>query len=159
VNKPRSAIRLTEYRPLFRVYRHLDVCHICGQRSWGDMQLWRECDDDDYPIAGLGALVVTCSEKACLSALDAHPRLYIEEQPGQPGHFAPICVDCPWQLGIMCTHPHLRANGGLGLAVTIDNGRGVFMCGVDGAVPYPTRATKCEGRNGGPAAIGGGRSE
>ena len=157
MNKPRSAIRLTEYRPMFRVYRHLDVCHICGQRSWGDMQLWRECDDGDNPIAGLDALVVTCSEKVCLSTLDAHPRLYIEEEWAAPGYFA-LCVDCPWRDKLACSHPHLRANGGEGLAIHISAPRGI-MCGADGCRPLPRRATKCEGRDGGPAAIGGGRSE
>lgn len=155
--KPKPNEWLTLLRPEARTYEHLDTCHICGARAWGDMQLWRECDDNDQPIRGDGALVVVCQEKACQAAIEKHPRLYVEEHLGAPGHFPPLCIDCAWRRWLECSHPHLKANGGKGLAVKVGNSNAIICApGHGGCMPAPRRATECEGQRGGPAAVGGG---
>ena len=146
---------LTELRPEARTYEHLDTCHLCGDRAYGDMRLYRECDGKDVPNSGTDALLVTCAQKTCERILEKHPRLYVEEEPGAPGYFPRLCGDCPWRRGVVCAHPHLKANRGRGLRVTIERPSGI-LCGSGGCLSFPRTATDCEGRRGGPAALGGG---
>jgi hypothetical protein len=106
--------------------RHCQSCGGLGHGLFtGELTRWIEHDEDDKPTA---VVVVLC--KACADRLvDPHPRLYrpMEEHEPAPGSM-PICLDCVHRVGVRCTHPAARANGG----------RGVEL-----ALPRPTHGIAC----------------
>lgn len=96
--------------------KHPEYCQCCGAYSESDtlvMTRWQEHDDADR--AEPGRYVVLC--KGCSDRIiKPHARLYHELQVHEPvpGTMA-ICAACAFRDELRCTHPHLKANGGVGL--------------------------------------------
>jgi hypothetical protein len=149
---------LTETLPLF--WRHPTRCQACGRDVPADgappAARWSECDawDRKQTPAVLLVLCAECSDEL----VDPHPRMYLEVYARAPvtGAMA-LCVDCRHRGHrgdpLRCAHPDAPANGGAGLAVTIEPphtghicGRGRHGPGCRTFVHYPTPATACAGR-------------
>ena len=124
----------------------LAACNVCGEPAV-ELAAWREHDERDVPVDGAGALVfIARDHPECVRAMERHPRLYSEEA-GRPGTFPRLCGDCPRRTGRACSHPNLRANGGAGLFVELDDRlRGAILCGGRGRRIRPVNhALACEG--------------
>ncbi len=136
----RAAMQLSAQRP----EDPLSACNICGCAS-DDMGAWREHDERDQPIAGDDYVVfIGKDHSGCMKVMKKHPRLYAEEA-GRPGHFPALCGPCRFRRDLGCTHPELKANGGPGLLVTIDQGfpKNVIICPPPRIVRH---ARACKGR-------------
>lgn len=144
----RAAKPLTKYWDRLHEDRLL-FCRLCGTEC-DPIQLWRECDEHDRPIPGPEAIISVCGERECQLVINRHPRLYVREETGAPGHFPTLCGDCRHRAGLKCTHPDLRENGGAGLLVKLSTGMppGVIICrrGPGGCSRPPQRAYDCAGR-------------
>lgn len=129
----------------------LRFCNVCGREvdpSDLPTSVWREHDERDKPLAGAGALVFVGTGRdhaACQKELEEHPRLYAEEG-GAPGCFPRICGPCVHRRGIACMHQDLRANGGAGLAITLEGLGGIVCSRKHGCWSPPRHAIKCAGR-------------
>jgi hypothetical protein len=153
VKKP-SIVAMALATPLTTIHpeRRADPlahCHVCGgSERLHSLLLWREHDARDKPIPGTGGLVVVCDSKACEKVIEDHPRLYVQDRLGAPGHFPELCGDCRYRKGWDCTHPDLKANGGQGLSVQLGGGMHAIICrrGRGGGCSTPTRtALRCAG--------------
>lgn len=143
----RAAIRRSPMSPGPDNLRgNITRCNVCGEESWGDLLLWRACDEFDRPIPGYGAIVfIDYGHPRCEQAMQGHPRLF-EQETGTPGSFPSLCRDCVYREGLECEHPNLKSNGGSGLEVHTRVGdTGMFICGEDGAVKITQRALRCVG--------------
>ena len=123
------------------------VCNICGERS-AELGLWRECDEDDQPIARDDVLVyIGGDHPRCHKFMQDHPRLYIEER-GGPGFFPRLCGPCIYRRGASCAHVDLKANGGAGLNVSFDNGHfaNAILCTRGSRTAIVHHAVECTGR-------------
>jgi hypothetical protein len=89
------------------------VCQSCGGGK--HLGRWQECDETDTPTSAVLVLCRDCDQRL----LAPHPRLYLSLDPNAPcpGSME-LCVDCVFRAGVTCTQSDLRANGGLGLAIT-----------------------------------------
>jgi hypothetical protein len=155
-----GAVPLTRLHPELRSPDPMARCHLCGARAADcSLRLWRECDQRDQPLLGLDALLFVCDSKLCAALIEKHPRLYVEEQPGRPGHFPELCGDCQHRDGLSCLHPDLKANGGAGLSVTLSGFANIIICrrGKGGCSSPPRTATKCAGFEKTSAGPGGSR--
>jgi hypothetical protein len=127
------------------------MCGICGQGS-DSLALYRECDVVDKPYPGDESLIFIGRDHAgCMRAMDAHPRLYIEES-GNPGNFPALCGECTWRVDLRCEHPDQFVKGGPGLLVELtDPLRGAIVCGTDSQgrrarIRMVNRAVSCAGQ-------------
>jgi len=143
---------ITESRIMRRVYDPLAACNVCGKPA-ETLIAWRECDEHDKPIAGVGALVyIGADHTDCDKALADHPRLYSETR-GEPGAFPLLCGPCVHRRALACLHLSLKVNGGDGLKIMLHspNGlAGVIICsrGRGGGCWTPPQVAKeCEGRS------------
>lgn len=130
----------------FRAPDPMERCNICGEPA-REYRAWRECDDRDRPVAGAGALIfIGADHAACQKKLDAHPRLYAEER-GNPGHFPRLCSRCSYRDHLGCRHPKLKANGGEGLLVHLDQ-MAMIVClkTAHGSGRPLSQALTCEGQ-------------
>jgi len=103
------------------------------------VHIWQECDDADQPEPIAVLLCPPCSARI----IESHPRLYYGLPFNEP--FAGtmgLCAPCRFRVGVRCTHPALKANGGPSLTIQADT-----------PVPAPGRrrvyvrpATGCAGR-------------
>lgn len=126
-------------------------CQLCGFEDDDicEFRLWVECDELDKPEPR--NILVVCRHEGCRKRIDEHPRLYCEVPWGKglPGYFVLICGDCKHRVGFGCKHPHLKANGGEGLEVFINNPIGVraHLCFHDGTGQQfdTSHAVDCEG--------------
>ncbi len=111
--------------------------------------VWREHDEADRPIPGREALIFLGAGRdhaKCRRELDAHPRLYAEEE-GRPGYFPELCGPCKHRDGLACRHPDLKANGGEGLGVTMGGPRVHISCRPRSQSHWTVRRpVKCAGR-------------
>ena len=125
----------------------ITACNVCGRPS-SSLMLYRECGQNDQPIAGAGARLYVDAfddeHRACRKAIDDHARLYMEET-GDPGGFPELCGPCLHRAGDGCKSPHLRANGGEGLLVTLD-GLTAIVCRRGSCSSPVKHAVKCAGR-------------
>lgn len=151
MSKPNfAAIRTTAplTTSLFRGVDPLHGCNLCTEAA-KSLDLYRECDERDKPIPGDGALLYVGTEHhACHKQITSHPRLYIDAM-GLPGSFPTLCGPCVRRIGLACTHPDLKANGGAGLLVNLSGGPmvGVIVCGRGGCrTSVPRVAKSCAGR-------------
>lgn len=121
-------------------------CNVCGLSS-DSLAAWREHDERDLPLDGARFLVfIGKDHPACIKAMDKHPRLYAEVR-GEPGTFPRLCGDCSLRRGLECSHPKLRANGGDGLLVNLDDPlHGAIICGRGGRITPVNHALTCEGK-------------
>lgn len=128
----REAIPLTKVRPIGAApFSVCDLCHAPGGDCCDQFDAHRECDEWDRPIPGTEAIVLLGYEhRACERRLLDHPRLYLEER-GEPGWFPKLCGPCMHRDGFACKHPDLKANGGPGLAVRIQDNSSMFICSRD----------------------------
>ncbi len=81
------------------------------------VHVWQECDDADQPEPIAVLLCPSCSTRI----IKPHPRLYYVLPFNEP--FAGtmgLCVSCRLRVGVRCTHPDLKANGGPGLVIQAD---------------------------------------
>jgi hypothetical protein len=81
------------------------------------VHIWQECDDADQPEPIAVLLCPPCSARI----IEPHPRLYYGLPFNEP--FAGtmgLCAHCRFRDGVHCTHPDLKANGGLGLIIQAD---------------------------------------
>jgi len=88
-------------------------CRACGvYRDDEKIFGWQEHDDLDRPEQIVVFLCRDCSDRL----IDKHPRLYrrLEQDEPFPGNMV-LCTDCRHRKGTRCTHPLLKANGGVGL--------------------------------------------
>ncbi|TAL29066.1 MAG: hypothetical protein EPN98_21735 [Phenylobacterium sp.] len=124
----------------------MTACNVCGLDS-AELRAWREHDERDQPIEGIGALVFIGGDHPdCIKVMEIHPRLYAEVR-GMPGYFPALCGPCVSRSGLACSHPDLKANGGAGLYVTLSGfAAGAILCGRGGCRTMPTRATACVGQ-------------
>lgn len=138
-----AATPLTKYPA--RSHDPITDCNLCGQPSTL-LGAWREHDERDVPFESPEALVfIAADHPDCLKVMERHPRLYAEER-GDPGHFPRLCGTCPRRSSLACTHPNLRANGGAGLFVVLDDRfRNAILCGRGGRVRPIQHALQCEG--------------
>lgn len=123
------------------------VCGVCGREADPVLlQVWREHDERDQPIAGTEALVfLDGSHAACRAKLDKHPRLYAEET-GAPGSFPALCGRCTKRTGLLCSDSRTKANGGEGIRVGLrDPFANAIICGRNGRIRPVRRALDCEG--------------
>lgn len=131
----------------------LAQCNICGRPSAAGMDVMRECDERDKPVAGLLALVFIGrgdEHASCRKVVEDHPRLYEAERP-EPGHMPAICTECVHRFGLVCTSPKARANGGTGISISLERPgiyRGVICIrGAGGQNLAPPREpVACSGR-------------
>ena len=129
----------------------ISCCGVCGvavDPSDLPLTVWRECGENDKPIAGHVALLFVgpgSAHAACRKRVDDHPRLYVEES-GQPGHFPELCGPCIFRNGLSCGHAGLKANGGDGLAITLDRMTAIICTRGAGCHTPVQHATKCRGR-------------
>jgi hypothetical protein len=98
-------------------------CQLCGftDKDICEFRMWQECDEEDKPEPY--NVLVLCRSEQCMTKLREHPRLY-REMPwgqGQPGHLMLVCGPCTLREGTRCSHSVLKANGGEGLKLYIDN--------------------------------------
>ena len=125
-------------------------CNICGHES-AELGAWREHNELDMKLIGAESLVfIGRDHPDCLRQMEAHPRLYAEEM-GWPGHLPRLCGPCAFRKGLVCMHPDLRANGGAGLKISMQDPLGaagvMFACGRGGRrLNYVKHAVTCEGR-------------
>jgi hypothetical protein len=139
-------MNLSERSPGLTTFRK---CQLCGYISdeITDFWMWQECDEKDVPKPGV--FVITCRQDLCRKEIDDHPVLYMLHQwaTGEPGHFMLLCGECDFRSVFDCTHPHLKKNGGEGLAVVLDwpMGRGTTICYSDRCVRPRPIGVKCEG--------------
>ncbi len=124
----------------------LSACNVCGQPA-EQLDAWRTHDEHDRPIAGVDALVFLGSDHAaCRTKLNAHPRLFAEVT-GVPGHFPRLCGPCAYRRDTSCSHPDLKANGGAGLNVSLDNAWAAGLICIRPASARPVHhAVECVGR-------------
>lgn len=127
------------------------MCGMCGQGS-GSLALYRECDAFDKPHYVDESLIFIGRDHAgCMRAMDAHPRLYIEES-GNPGSFPMLCGECTWRVDLRCEHPDQFVKSGPGLKVDLfDPLRGAIVCGTDSQgrrsrIRMVNRAVSCAGQ-------------
>lgn len=103
--------------------RRPDRCQACGSPC--DLALWREHDEQDRPEAIVVNLCDRCSRKL----IEPHPRLYEELARNAPWPGAiGICTACVHRDGLRCAHPDAKANGGIGVALTIARPHQVHLC-------------------------------
>lgn len=143
----RARLPISQYKA--RGTDPIRVCNLCGLAA-EQLSAWREHDEHDRPLEGPGRLVfigVGAEHGACREHLDKHPRLYAEVT-GLPGTFPRLCGDCPNRKGFACSHPNLKANGGPGLKVELDNAwaANAIICGRGGRIRPVHHALKCEGK-------------
>lgn len=112
--------RLSETLPGTRI----DACQNCADTE--NLQRWREHDHHDHPQGIAITLCKTCSAKI----IEPHERLYtrMAEFEPCPGNM-PVCVHCTYRAKTKCTHPHLRENGGDGLALLMPHPSVAMMDG------------------------------
>jgi hypothetical protein len=142
--KPTAAVPLS--KASMRPADPITICNVCASSS-DSLAVWREHDLRDQPIEGVDALVfIGKDHPACIKVMEAHPLLYAEVR-GDPGTFPRLCGNCELRRGVTCTHPDLKANGGPGLTVKLDNPlRGVIICGSRGRLTVVNHALSCTGR-------------
>lgn len=144
--KIREALPLTDLRPDLRASDRMARCNLCGAPNVGDLYVWRECDELDRPTPGLDAVLLVCSSATCAATINNHPRLYIQDRLGAPGHFPVLCGDCEHRDGLTCRHPDLRTNGGPGLLVKLDRDHAIVCTRGRGGCQTPKpRAVACAG--------------
>lgn len=101
-------------------------CQRCGHHGTLDrdpegngtrLYAWQEHDALDRPEPLAIVLCTRCSD----DCIEPHPRLYrrLERNEPYPGLLA-ICDGCAWREHGACTHPRAQANGGAGVALTIE---------------------------------------
>lgn len=144
--------------PLTRLRLGLDplsACNACGvavDSADLPLQAWREHDEHDKPIAGNDALVFIGQGPAherCQKLIVDHPRLYAEEDDGNPGAISRLCAPCVHREGLRCTHRDLKANGGPGLKISLTRLAGIICSrGRHGSGCHspPRTAVDCAGR-------------
>lgn len=121
------------------------VCTVCGEPD-EFLSLYREHDEHDRPTRALILLGGGDEHSRCQEELEAHPRLYSEEQ-GQPGVFPRLCGSCTKRKRASCTDPRAKANGGDGLKVGLSTVfHGVVMCHRGGCERPIATALDCEGQ-------------
>lgn len=121
-SKPLSIVPLTSDR--------MACCNVCGKPA-EQLEAWRAHDERDLRIPGDGAIVFLGAgegHKDCHRKLDAHPRLFAEEE-GLPGHLPRLCGPCVHRAGVRCTHPDAKQNGGAGLHLEREGGFAVVCFG------------------------------
>lgn len=101
-------------------FEHPLQCGNCGRRRESlpvgkGLLRWQEHDHCDKPEPRVVVLCPACSDKL----IKPHVRLYRHLHGNDPwAGCMTLCVDCRWRLGVGCTHPRARANGGPGVQVT-----------------------------------------
>ncbi len=106
-----SPIAATDTSALHDRFRRVLDAEVRG------VHVWQECDDADQPEPIAVLLCPSCSTRI----IEPHPRLYYVLPFNEP--FAGtmgLCVSCRLRVGVRCTHPDLKANGGAGLMIQSD---------------------------------------
>lgn len=121
-----------------------DTCQCCGQ-TW-DVDVYIECDEADRQTTTAIAVCIDCARLH----VEPHPRFYHEMEHNRPFPGAMnVCIECPHRVGLSCSHPLLKANGGPGLNIRASKPEPAFFDGSEGmtcvmmtysAVPW------CDGR-------------
>jgi hypothetical protein len=130
--------------------RHPLQCQSCGRTRANAVELtrWREHDEQDKPT---GAVVVLCKECSDRT-IEPHPRLYSELSANEPHPGTmELCLLCIYRSDVRCLHKDLKANGGLGLAITCPRPTVAMVCGRGKGgcrrhVMYVSPPSKCAGR-------------
>lgn len=95
----------------------LQSCQNCLIDGYDDLEHWQECDDNDKETPVVVILCTKCADKL----IEKHPRLYarVPQNKPMPGSMMQ-CNACVHRDGVKCSHPALKANGGIGLPIVTD---------------------------------------
>lgn len=136
-----------------REQKHPWICQNCGGSDvpgYGNGLIrvvtdrYQEHDHNDKPEY---RVVVLCG-KCAKTIIAPHPRLYAKLAANAP--FAGtmgICVSCQFRVGVTCSHPNAKANGGAGVHVRIKDPVRALVDGKDYRGPvelWPERARGCD---------------
>jgi hypothetical protein len=148
--KPSHWPRLSDTLP------HLNDPRFCGACGTGEkVTIWIEHDEHDKPELKFVSLCLACADKI----IEPHPRLYagMGQHTPFPGVME-ICHDCTMRVGLRCTSPLAKFNGGKGINISASKPFTAFMDGTrtgsDGRRRktgwiermYPDPPTNCSGR-------------
>lgn len=126
--------RLSQTLPGPKDLSHCWACRASGVIAAGQfpfpldqlkLDVWQEHDNLDKPEPVYLLLCRPCSKQI----IGPHPRLYASVAPHAtvPGAM-PACRACRFRQITKCLHPHLKANGGLGLMLNFPAPAEVHVC-------------------------------
>ena len=116
--------RLSETLP------HAQHPKMCGNCGVGDetklVHVWIEHDENDRPEMKFVTLCDPCADKI----IEPHPRLYspVGQNVPMPG-IMDICLSCTRRVGMACTSPLAKFNGGPGMNVNASKPITAFVDG------------------------------